>query len=184
MSAAVGLHCVTVPMHRLGGSGTHGRSRSQMTGRDSRSTAPPSVGPSYRDVLELWPSDEAFRDRFTKALADSEHPAFFWETPPISAVTVARPFEFVLVNSTALARARPGPAPFESQIGDGRGTHAVRTFSNLGGDAVLVVPCEAGPPECYTFLSAAATSCSGSALTDPVGISTNTGMHVTAHIRP
>lgn len=112
------------------------------------------VWPSYGEVVERWQSDEAFRDRFTAALADSEHSAFFWETPPISAATVDRPFEFVLVDSPALARARPQPEPFETEIGDGRGTNAVRTFENLGGDAVLVVPCAAGPLESYTHLAA------------------------------
>jgi len=48
--------------------------------------------------------------------------------------------EFVLADAPTLARVRPDPSPFYRQIA-GR---QVATFTNLGGDAVLVAPGRGG----------------------------------------
>jgi hypothetical protein len=39
---------------------------------------------SYREVLKLWRSDEAFRTFFILLLAKSPFAGFRWETPPIT----------------------------------------------------------------------------------------------------
>ena len=54
---------------------------------------------SYAKVLKLWGDDTEFRSFFTKLLADSPYSAFRWETPAITRKTVAREFEFVLLDS-------------------------------------------------------------------------------------
>jgi len=104
---------------------------------------------SFADVLRLWRDDAAFRAFFNATLADAPFAAFRWETPPVTAATLNRPFECVLLDSPTLART-PDPKPFAAHFGPGD----VATFPNLGGDAVLVVPCPMGPGDAYTHLAA------------------------------
>ncbi|PCC74277.1 hypothetical protein SAMN02745121_04380 [Nannocystis exedens] len=83
-------------------------------------------------------ADRGLRARLTETLAASPYPAFFWETPGVSARSTAQPFEMVVVSAPHLARAEPSPTAFAEHLEpDGP---AVRTFANLGGDATLVVP--------------------------------------------
>ena len=83
-------------------------------------------------------ADRGLRSALTEALVASPYPAFFWETPAVSARSTARPFEMVVVSAPHLARAAPSPSAFaEHTEPDGP---AIRTFANLGGDATLVVP--------------------------------------------
>jgi hypothetical protein len=104
----------------------------------------------YSDVLRLWREDDAFRAFFNSLLADAPFAAFRWETPPVTAVTLGRPFELVLIDSPALER-RPDTLTFASHFSP---DEDVITFPNLGGDAVLVVPCPRGPSEAYGHLAA------------------------------
>jgi hypothetical protein len=55
--------------------------------------------------------DAGFRTQFNALLADVPYSAFRWETPAVTAVTMSRPFEFVLLDSPGLAR-RPDPEAF------------------------------------------------------------------------
>jgi hypothetical protein len=103
----------------------------------------------YSDVLRLWQGDSTFRQFFAGALADSPYAAFRWETPPITA-TSDRPFEFVLLRSDALERP-VDLAAFAEQFK--AGGKEVVTFPNLGGDAVMVVPCPLGPDSEYGHLA-------------------------------
>jgi len=82
--------------------------------------------------------DAAWREELTRELSRCPYEAFFWECAPVSAATLERPFEFVLVDSPALAGARPEPGPFREHLADRAG---ISTFSNLGGDAILIAPC-------------------------------------------
>ncbi len=107
---------------------------------------------AYDDVLERWRRDAKFRTFFNGLLADSPSTAFRWETPPITAATAERPFEFVLLDSPDLART-PDPQPFAEHFEDGS-KRAVVTFPNLGGNAVMVVPCPDGPASAYGHLAA------------------------------
>src|SRR4051794_2235665 len=58
----------------------------------------------YSDVLQLWQHDEAFRSFFSSLLAEAPFAAFRWETPPVTASSANRPFEFVLIDSPGLAQ--------------------------------------------------------------------------------
>jgi hypothetical protein len=107
---------------------------------------------TFADVLRGWQSDAAFRARHTAALADAPFAAFRWETPPVTVATLARPFEFVLLDSPGLDR-RPDPQAFAEQFG-GAPEAGVVAFPNLGGDAVLVVPCPQADPSAYAHLAA------------------------------
>src|SRR5262249_15025941 len=106
---------------------------------------------TFTDVLGGWQGDAAFRSLFGSLLADVAYRAFRWETPPVTAATVARPFEFVLLDSPGLAR-DTDPDVFRDHLGGAR--EGVATFSNLGGDAVLVVPCPLAERSAYGHLAA------------------------------
>jgi len=108
---------------------------------------------SYAEVLRLWRDDEDFRAFFLALLADAPFAAYRWETPPVTAATAGRPFEFVLLDSPTLAR-RPDPDAFAEHFRTPAGKRGVVEFPNLGRDAVLVVPCPAGPPSAYGHLAA------------------------------
>jgi hypothetical protein len=106
---------------------------------------------TYAEVLRGWRSDAAFRSLFNALLADAPYTAFRWETPAVTADTVSRPFEFVLLNSPGLAP-RPDPQAFAEHF---RGAETdVVAFPNLGKDAILVVPCPIVEPSAYGHLAA------------------------------
>jgi hypothetical protein len=103
------------------------------TGRDAAGAAL-----DYREVLRRWQRDEAFVDGFIGLLAAVPFDAYLWESPPVDRSTVARRFEFTVIDRPALARAAD-PSPFSDPFDDADGDAVVR-FTNLGGDAVLVAP--------------------------------------------
>jgi hypothetical protein len=98
---------------------------------------------SFADVIAGWRDDRDFRSFFNSLLADAPYAAVRWETPGVTAATLSRPFEFVVLDSPELMR-RADPAAFARHFGHAR-PEAV-TFPNLGGDALMVVPCPADPP--------------------------------------
>ena len=105
---------------------------------------------SYADIIQKWQLDKSFRDYYIELLAKTPFAAYFWETPPVTQATVARPFEFVLVDSSQLARVQAEPRAFASHFS----TDPIVDFANLGGDAHLVVPCPQTPNEAYPHLAA------------------------------
>ena len=107
---------------------------------------------SFAEVLRRWQEDAEFRSLFVALLADAPFSAFRWETPPITAATARRPFEFVLLDSPGLARP-PDLEAFAEHFG-GVGAGDVVEFPNLGKDAILVVPCPRGPISAYGHLGA------------------------------
>jgi hypothetical protein len=106
---------------------------------------------TFAEVLRAWQGDAGFRSLFNSLLADALYSAFRWETPPVTTTTVMRPFEFVLLDSPGLAR-RPEPEAFAEYFGVGADTGVVE-FSNLGGDAIMVVPCPMAGPSAYGHLA-------------------------------
>lgn len=106
----------------------------------------------FAEVVRGWRDDAAFRSRFNDILAAAPFAAFRWETPPVTAATLTRPFEFVLLDSPGLAR-RPDPEAFAEHFGGAPGAEVV-VFPNLGGDAVMVVPCPIAAPSAYGHLAA------------------------------
>jgi len=105
----------------------------------------------YSEVLALWRDDAPFRDHFNGLLADSPYSAFRWETPAVTAATVDRPFEFVLLDSPGLAPLAE-PEAFAEHF-EGK-SESVVVFANLRGDASLVVPCPRGPDRAYKHVAA------------------------------
>jgi hypothetical protein len=107
---------------------------------------------TFADVLRGWQSDADFRTLFNSLLADAPYGAFRWETPPVITDTVRRPFEFVLLSSPDLAQ-EPDSEAFAEHF-RGAPDAGVVTFHNLGGDAILVVPCPLADPAAYAHLAA------------------------------
>jgi hypothetical protein len=102
------------------------------------------------EVLDLWSGDAAFRAFFVARLRAVPFAAYCWETPPVVASSVGRPFECTFVDSPALARVVADPEPFREHF---TGAAAVR-FESLGRDALLVAPCPRGPIAPYAHLAA------------------------------
>ena len=93
----------------------------------------------FADVLELWQEDTEFSLWFTDTLAALPFTAFRWETPPVTASKLSRPFEFVVIDSPTLDR--PVDREAFTEHFSNAPHEAVVSFSNLGRDAILVVPC-------------------------------------------
>src|SRR5436305_2957703 len=107
---------------------------------------------TFAEVLTGWQEDAAFRSLFNGTLADSPFASFRWETPSVTSASVTRPFDFVLMDSPGLAP-RPDPEAFAEHFG-GASDAEIVVFPNLGGDAVMVVPCPVAPPPAYGHLAA------------------------------
>ena len=108
----------------------------------------------YSDALTGWRSNESFRDFFRSLLADAEFAAYYWETPPITSVSVTRAFEFALVKSDLLAGVAPDPVAFEEYFRSPDANNGIVAFANLGKDAMLVVPRPAGALDAYAHIAA------------------------------
>jgi hypothetical protein len=107
---------------------------------------------SFHDVRRAWQDNEEFRSFFISLLANAPFTAFRWETPPICTATAARAFEFVLLDSPGLAPTAD-PKAFAEYFAKPPDRENVVTFSNLGNDALLVVPCPIAPPSAYRHLA-------------------------------
>lgn len=108
---------------------------------------------SYRQVLALWVSDTDFTAAFCEWLAEVPFEAYFWETPPLWANALDRPFECVAVDSPALARVQADQQAFRAHFAQAQGKRVV-TFPNLGRNATLVVPTPRQGPFAYPHLAA------------------------------
>jgi len=93
---------------------------------------------TFAEVITAWQGDSVFRSQFNAFLAGSPYASFRWETPAVTADTLTRPFEFVLLDSPGLGR-RPDPEVFAEHISGAEDDVAV--FPNLGRDTILIVPC-------------------------------------------
>ena len=106
---------------------------------------------AYSAVLDAWESDGDFRAWFLDLLAQAPFEAYCWETPPVTVATRHREFEFVLLDSPYLA-GKVDSHSFANHF-RGAGDQPVIGFSNLGGDAYLVVPSPMGPATGYGHLA-------------------------------
>ncbi|MBA2409109.1 MAG: hypothetical protein H0V62_04860 [Gammaproteobacteria bacterium] len=109
---------------------------------------------SYAQVIAGWSTDREFREFYIALLADAPFDAIFWEAPPITRASIGQPYEFVLVESPALATATPDAIAFTAAFAAASDDQCVVTFENLGRDTLLVAPCPAGPANVYPHLAA------------------------------
>ncbi len=108
---------------------------------------------SFRRFFELLEADHEFADWYSGELEDFHAGAFYWELPPLTTATIDHDTEFVLIDAPMLERFPPERAPFESHFRRAPDEEVI-VFPNLGGDAVLVVPCPRGPQEHYPHFAA------------------------------
>ncbi|HVJ20725.1 MAG TPA: hypothetical protein VM686_35185 [Polyangiaceae bacterium] len=106
---------------------------------------------TFAEVLQALRSDAAFRSRFNALLAELPFTAFRWELPALTTASVTRQFECVAVDDPYLARPAD-PTDFSEHLE--HATADVLEFPNLGGDAILVVPCARGEASAYAHLGA------------------------------
>ena len=107
----------------------------------------------YCEIVQAWGDDEEFRAFFISLIAKAPFPAFYWETPPVTAATIDQEFEFVLVDSPQLRDVRADPHTFASYFESSGANDDVVSFRNLGRDALLVVPCPPDPGASYAHLA-------------------------------
>jgi hypothetical protein len=107
---------------------------------------------TFLDVIAAWEADDEFARWFGGVLEAVPFPAFRWETPGITAATASRAFEFVVFDSPELEQ-EGTPDPFREHF-DGGSVDEIVTFSNLGGDAILVVPRPIAASSAYGHIGA------------------------------
>ena len=91
----------------------------------------------WAEVITLWRTDRTFALFFSSILAAVPFDSFYWECPPLSVATRAKPFEFVAVQGRGFAPANP--LDFKEHL-EGEEEAGAATFANLGRDATLVSP--------------------------------------------
>lgn len=106
------------------------------TFRFDTSEGPVSRGAFFEGLRDA----DAARTTFDALLLGARYAAFFLEMPPLTRASLGAPVELTLLDAPQLAHLRPDPSSFEDEFSR-VGNATVATFSNLGGDATLVVPC-------------------------------------------
>lgn len=112
---------------------------------------------SFRQLFDLFASDDDFCGWYTQLLADAPGEAFFWEHPAIRDRTLDVDVEFVLIDAPALAGQRADARPFAEHFAAAADAD-VAVFANLGGDALLLAPrprASSGYPHLAAFLQGA-----------------------------
>ena len=108
---------------------------------------------TFRRWFDLLESETDFADWYSGELGAFEAAAFYWELPPLTSATLDDDAEFVLIEAPVLAGMPVERAPFARYFEEAPDEDVI-VIPNLGGDAVLVVPCPRGPDEHYPHLAA------------------------------
>jgi hypothetical protein len=109
---------------------------------------------SFADALEALRRDEDFRAFLLVELRNAPFPAFFWETPPVTRATIARPFEYVVIAAPSLDFVTANPRPFARQLAGAAADETVASFMNPSGDAELISPRCLGARDAYGHFAA------------------------------
>ena len=108
---------------------------------------------TYADVIARWQNDSEFRDYHTRLITDSKFSAVRWETPPITRLNSTEcEYASVLLDCPGLDRGTDREAfaeHFEQSP-----CPSVLSFTNLRGDATMVVPSPMHDATDYTHLAA------------------------------
>ncbi len=94
---------------------------------------------SYCDVLNLWERLPELVDFYISIFKKCGFHSYVWETPPVTAGSAHRDFEFVIHNSPMPSRS-PDHLTYSDYFDTEVAPDGVVAFDNLGGDALLVVP--------------------------------------------
>lgn len=104
---------------------------------------------SNRYFLELLQDSQSFREFYNSFLAETDYEAFFWENKPMMGQNLGHDYECTILNSDFLASRSPDSQTFRQYFDKDK---MVVTFSNLGNDAELIVPCPQKDDNCYTHI--------------------------------
>jgi hypothetical protein len=103
----------------------------------------PSQQLRWSEVLQNWKTT-SFTNFFTHVIVSEAFEDFFFEAPPVAKGRLEEPFECVLMDAGGvLERRQASSASFAKHLSQHAGSMKVTEFESLGGDAVLVVPCQA-----------------------------------------
>ena len=118
---------------------------------------------SFREVVRLWAAQGSAGDRFRLfhcgVLSHVPFKAYRWETPVVDLARFDRPFEFVTLNDPRLERSEDQSA-FQQHFNSADDDQWITEFSNLGKNAVLVVPLPGGSHVNHCHLGSFMETCS------------------------
>eukprot|EP00092_Neocalanus_flemingeri_P027926 GFUD01030319.1.p1 GENE.GFUD01030319.1~~GFUD01030319.1.p1 ORF type:complete len:235 (+),score=52.50 GFUD01030319.1:102-806(+) len=110
---------------------------------------------TYVEFLQGLKNDPHILKDFINILKNSDFPAYFFETPKVTQKTLtSTTFEFVLAKADSLDSVQAEESTFEEYFGTCN-DRLVTNFANLGGDAMLVVPCPAPEMDKQSYASIA-----------------------------
>ena len=96
---------------------------------------------TFLDFFMALDKKTQFSEYFIELLKSSKFKAFFFECPALTIVHLAKPFEFVLTESSFLASVKmPDTLAFAEYFKQGSPQSKVAVFTNLGSDATLLAP--------------------------------------------
>ena len=107
------------------------------------------------EVVDLWSNSEEFAAFYTSMLRKAPFETFFWEMPPTTQAQLAAhqaSYEHVVVKAGGFAAA--DPAAFADHFEKCGESGMATSFASLGGDAMLVAPCERAERAHYGHLAA------------------------------
>ena len=105
---------------------------------------------SYGGFLQALAEDKIFRELIQDEMRAAPYIAFRWETPPLTSDNLDQPFECLLHDSPGLD-VPADPTDFEPYF---HSSEQIVTFGNLGGDALLIVPCPISRTANYSHIAA------------------------------
>lgn len=103
----------------------------------------------FNRFIALLADDADFRQFWIDTLKAAPFPVYRWETPALHAGNGGQSFECVLINSPGLAT-RTDRMAFDQYFAGA--DEEVVVFSNLGGDATLVVPVPLAADTAYNHI--------------------------------
>lgn len=96
---------------------------------------------TFGRALELFRDDQLFRASLSTTIASCPFDAVFFECPHITqSMLYRKPFEFVLVSAPWLSGRPVDVVSFADRFAKAGGSDTTVSFSNIGGDARLIVP--------------------------------------------
>lgn len=107
---------------------------------------------TYRDFLDGLSAKTDILGDLVGTLKESPFETYFFETPPATESSLDSTFEFILANAAELKGVTEDTDAFREHF-DGC-TESVTSFPNLGGDALMVVPCPSSHAASYSSLGA------------------------------
>jgi len=93
---------------------------------------------TFQQFLQLLDSSDAFVKYFCSALLDDEFLAIRWESRPVDLASIDQPYQCVILADPTLNGAADS-SDFQAHL-HGLAPDTATEFTNLGGDATLVVP--------------------------------------------